>query len=177
MEKKLEDYLHLYIPYGIYCETPSGKGKMCTLGILGEFGFGMSPGLKVFKPEEVKPYLRKLSSMSEEEMIEVLLIVNNHPSVDPIDAEELGEIEMFFNDGGNMVDGNVLVGANYSVRCFEGQLCIMDCGSITLHDTGEERRADVYNQPVVFRYLLSKHFDLLGLIDENLAIDASTIKP
>jgi hypothetical protein len=41
------------------------------------------------------------------------------------------------------------------------------------YSKGEHR---VFNQPKIFHYLLSQHFDLFNLIDNGLAIDAKTIQ-
>jgi hypothetical protein len=78
MSKEIKDYLHLYL--GCECMTPKGIGKLfrydietnwtwCVFGIMGP-EFEDSGHI-----ENVKPILRPLSDMSEEEKIELKLNV------------------------------------------------------------------------------------------------------
>jgi hypothetical protein len=111
--------------------------------------------------------------MTEEEMIGLLQSMVPADMEDkPTDADY--DLEMFYNDGGLMVDGDVAVGANYTCICYEGQIAVRDTGDIHLFDeAGKIER--LVNQPQAFRYLLSKSFDLFNLIPEGLAIDKSKL--
>jgi hypothetical protein len=65
MSKKIQDYLHFY--FGCKVQTPKGVGTFCTIGVLGLIGCGMNPGYEQFEPESIKPILRPLSDMTEDE--------------------------------------------------------------------------------------------------------------
>lgn len=172
MEKNIKDYLHLYLG----CEVNIEKYYKQYHGILKgckHNGFCVQTDgdrAETWHNEEVplQLLLRPLSDMTEEEMIAYLQILFSDVD-DKIDADEF-DLEMFYNDGGSMVDGDIEVGANISCRCYEGQIAIRNCGSTFLFDdSGELTR--VINIPEGIRLLLSKHFDLFGLIESGLAID------
>lgn len=89
--------------------------------------------------------------------------------------EEYG-IEMFKNDGGNLVNADVAIGAEYTCRCYVGQITIKKCGTICAYDeTGDEQ--ELVNAPRAYHYLITRHFDLFNLIPAGLAIDIKTITP
>jgi len=120
----------------------------------------------------IKPFLRPLSSMTEDELIEVIQLTapkgfENMPKPEDYD------LEMFYNDGGLQVDKDVSIGANYTCICYDGQIAIRECGSIHLYDE-DGNRESVYNMPEIYTYLLSKHFDIFNLIKNNEAISDTT---
>jgi len=115
-----------------------------------------------------KPALRPLSDMTEEEMSVLVQILFSDVD-DKIDPEEL-QLEMFYWDNATMVDGDIQVRANISCRCFQGQLAIRECGSMQLFDDDKGSPVRLNNIPEGTRYLLSKRFDLFGLIEAGLAI-------
>lgn len=120
--------------------------------------------------EGCKPILRPLSSMAEEEMKGYWQALSSEVE-EKITTDEI-DVDMFYNDGGLMVDGDIEVGANISCRCFEGQIAIRKCGSTFLfnEDGNLERLAGI---PEGILYLLKKGFDLFGLIQSGQAIDAT----
>lgn len=164
MTKKIEDYLHFHLG----CEVKFPKSQSPeTNGIL-----MLTPQLlsECHESNEwlyLKPLLRPLSSVTEEEMFEVLnsMVPDYFEDVPTIDEYDF---EMFYNDGGNMVDADVAIGANYTCRCFEGQIVIRQDGSIHMFDEAGKAE-NIYKQPEAFKYLLSHHFDLFGLIESGLA--------
>lgn len=125
MEKKIEDFLHLYLGCEVM-EVGNNRGKLYAIGLLG--GDGKYRALVDCSSndsywtslENLKPLLRKLSSMSEEERKEHRLLM-------------YGEVDM----------------ANQIYSYAE--------------------------TPDSFHYLLSKGFDLFGLVDAGLAIDLNTL--
>lgn len=176
MEKKIGDYLNLYIG----CEVEygfDGRKSIGTLtGYVEPFGWQvsqrkvLSPYLNI-SPAHIKPILRPLSDMTEGEMTEVIKILFSDVD-DKIDDDEL-QLEMFYWDDSTMVDGDVQVGANISCRCFEGQLAIRECGSFHLFDEkGELQRLS--NVPAAVNYLRKNHFDCDQLIESSLAISKHT---
>ena len=148
MKKELKDYLHLYL--GCECKTPIGilvfncvnisdsrnnvwfycrwsDKKNCYLPKQNaEILSKQSLVGKAFKYSEIKPILRKLSDMTDEELKNLRSERGNLKGVERADM-------------------------NYIIR---------------LNTWSPE---DV-------RYLLSRHFDLFGLISSGLAIDSKTLK-
>lgn len=182
---ELKDYAHLYI--GCRCfntwfpEGHSGydrnwvfSGYCPTYGTKGN-PYYLENEDDVTWTDSIKPILRKLEDMTEEEMIGFI------QSMVPMDMEDKPSpddysLEMFYNDDGLMVDGDIAVGANYSCRCYEGQIGIKKCGSIILFEEDKDvTRDQLINTPLAFRYLLTQHFDLFGLIDAGIAIDSKTL--
>jgi hypothetical protein len=176
MEKKLQDYLHYYL-HGKIWEVGVST---CTLLGIGDCYYTIKTKqgalLTLSNRANIKLVLRRLEDMTEEEMIGLLQSMVPADMEDkPID-DEYG-LDMFYNDDGLMVDSDIAVGANYSCRCYSAQIGIKVCGSICLFDeTGKDvTRDDLTNAPQAFHYLLKEGFDLFGLIDARLAIDAKTI--
>lgn len=126
MGTKLSEVLHLYLNADVYCETPVGKGKLITLGMLGLFGFGMRPGFKEFSSEEVKPLLRPLSDMTEQE------------------RDHIG---------------------------IELKAGIWNADDIKSWGNSSLLWTNKHLTPKVFAYLLSRSFDLFGLLESGQAID------
>lgn len=63
------------LPYGVICKTPKGNGHLCSIN---QHIFGIEYGINIKATErdyfndeeEIKPYLRPMSSMTEEEQRE-----------------------------------------------------------------------------------------------------------
>lgn len=166
--KEIKDYLHLYL--GCRCEVETYMAT-CDWGMnrVEKLTAQILAGVHGKRNKVIKLFLRQLSSMTEEEIYDLI------NSMCPDDIEDIPEkdeydFEMFYNDGGNMVDSDVAVGSDYSCRCYEGQISITHDGTIHCFDEKGEKEIMV-NVPRAYHYLLSKHFDLFGLIDAGLAID------
>lgn len=125
----------------------------------------------------IKPLLRKLSSMTEEEAQQLLTILFEDKSLkdeDKVTADEI-DVDLHPNDDALMVDGDMALVIALSCRCYEGQLGITLNGSLVLYnEAGSIDRLE--NTVEAFAFLLSKHFDLFNLIENNLAIDKDTLK-
>jgi len=165
---KLQEFIHYYMGASFITNNSEGEINPATL----KFIYPM-----IEKDKGVQLVLRSLDDMTEEEMIGLLQsMVPADMDDKPID-DEYG-IEMFYNDDGLMVDGDIAVGANYSCRCYEGQIAIKLCGSICLFSDGKDvTRDELMNTPKAFHYLLHQGFDIFGLISAGLAINAKTIAP
>lgn len=110
----------------------------------------------------IKPILRPLSDMTEEEILEVAKITNclpirwqeNYKVVKPENPNEGIEIRC----------------GSYSVR-------VTFKGCIYFHDYTKPNAA-IYlpKTPDIIRCLLSKHFDLFGLIESGLAVDKTKLQ-
>jgi hypothetical protein len=179
---KLQDYINYYI--GCKCfnswfpeDHPTYNASWVLRGIRSTYEkrYFLDNTEDETWTDSIKPILHRLEDMTEDEMIGLL------QSMLPADMEDKPtpddySLEMFYNDDGLMVDGDISVGANYSCRCYEGQIGVKKCGSIILFD--EERdvtRDQLTNTPMAFHYLLSRHFDLFNLIDAGLAVDEKTV--
>lgn len=149
--------------------------------VLGQFGVWFADEQKEnlvnFYPQDLKPILRRLSDMTEEEASNLLAILfyNSMNPDDRVTADEI-DVDIHKNDDGLMVDGDMALVCELSCRCFEGQLGITLNGTLVLYDEeGKVQRLD--NSVEAFVYLLSKSFDLFGLIEKGLAIDQKTLTP
>lgn len=181
---KLQDYLHYYIGCKVMAAPYGGQQKRYEEGKLVGINVYDIAHVKLNNWQSVadisitcvKPILRRLEDMTEEEMIGLL------QSMVPADMEDKPtnedyDLEMFYNDDGLMVDADISVGANFTCGCFDGQIGVKKCGSIILFNEGEDVTRDMLiNVPLAFHYLLQQHFDLFGLIDAGLAIDLKTTK-
>lgn len=181
--KELKDYLHLYLGCEVKFQSPffnlerkfNSLGELIRIDKSGECLIRSNSNVTaLYGWQNVKLILRPLSDMTEDEMIEVILHTAPEDMEDKPTAED-HSLEMFYNDGGNMVDADVAIGCNYSCICYEGQIAIRKCGSVHFFDDNGEP-TNAINMPKVFLYLLSKHFDLFRLIESGLAIDKSTLK-
>lgn len=127
-------------------------------------------------PDSPKLHLRRLEDTTEGEIIE--LLISMQPEGIP-DLPEAGDynLDIFHNDNGLMVDEDVAIGADYTCRCYVGQIAIRKNGIINLYDEGRSPEPLVAG-PQQFHYLLSLGFDLFGGIDAGWAVDVKTfIKP
>lgn len=170
---KLKDYLHYYLYGNIYEVGVS----TCQLMGIGDCYYTIKTKqgnlLTLSDRADIKLVLRRLEDMTENEMIELFQsMVPDDMEDKPTNDEVI--VNLFQDDGGNLVDERVAVGAEFSCRCFEGQLTVKKCGTICVYDeTGDE--GELVNAPRAYRYLLSNGFDLFGLIPAGLAIDIKTI--
>jgi hypothetical protein len=170
---KLQDYLHYYLHGKIW----EAGVTTCTLMGIGDSYYTIKTKqgtlLTLSNRAEIKLVLRRLEDMTEQEIISLLQSMVPTEMEDKPSDEEYG-IELFRNDGGNLVDADALIGAAYTCRCYEGQISIKKCGTICAYDeTGTEQ--ELVNGPKAYHYLLTQHFDLFGLIDAGLAIDTKSL--
>lgn len=139
--KDIKDYLHYYL--GCEVECPHGKGMLISVSNYDHITV-TGDGDKYYKPKEVKPILRPLSDMTEEEGREYAQhygIKGHHPVTI---TEENGYVKVSIGYKDHMAS------------------------LFPLSPHGQK--------PESLHYLLSKHFDLFGLIESNLAIDKSKLK-
>jgi hypothetical protein len=163
MKKELVNYLHLYL--GCECQPVDRtiSGRLLAIRIMDgcENAFIEYTGqsnLIPFKMHELRPILRLLSDMTEDEMKE-LLCFKYAPS-DYVFRNMLNEFKFYCDEPKrNTTRGE---GVGYSV---------FKDGSHYQSGTLSFVRLN----PTQFHYLLSLHFDLFDLIPSGLAIDASTI--
>jgi hypothetical protein len=164
MTKDIKDYLHLYLGCEVACYSDHLRPEMefernATLdGIVNDSSRNEHPvkvsfhneGFKYrshycYKFNEVKPLLRPLSDMTEEEVIKYLRLKHNAYS---------GEYEIKLRDNGFWWLFKTI--ASDEKFKFFGEML-------------DESNSDQ------FRWLLSKGFDLFGLIEAGLAIDKTKL--
>lgn len=182
---KISDYIHYYIGCKVKATPYGGQSNIWEYGNLVGINVHNVANVKFDNWQSVadvstsciKPLLRKLDNMTEEEMVGLL------QSMLPDLGKEMPtpddySLEMFRYDGGNLVDEDIAVGANYTCICYEGSIGIKHCGTIILQDeSGEDvTREELINAPAAFHYLLRQGFDLFGLCDAGLAVDKNEIK-
>jgi hypothetical protein len=131
MEKNIKDYLHLYL--GCECRPLDNTKQGWLMGIrimqgvenaFLQYDLNSTENLIPFKLNELKPILRPLSDMSDEENLE-----------------------------------------------FGGLWAFAETYIPDIEDTHDPYEIE----PEAFRFLLSEHFDLFGLIEAGLAIDKTTL--
>jgi hypothetical protein len=139
---KLEDYLHLYL--GCEIDTPHGTATFKQYDLsenIVSADFGiMGPEYRYFDISEVKPLLRPLYDMTTVEAVELVYAAEGAKA----------EFKMWQSEGTELY-GFTWQSDHYR----KGQI----------HNTWFQEY-----EPEGTRYLLSKHFDLFGLIDAGLAI-------
>lgn len=144
--KKIEDYLHLYLGCDGFLTNDDGEGGI--KGVPCKLTYSILSG-NYYGPQHFTPALRPLSSMTEEEAIELIL------------AAEGAKAEFVEWHSGSEAKKERFGFMWKSDHYRKGQL----------HNTWYEQF-----EPEGTRYLLSKGFDLFGLIEAGLAIDATTIE-
>lgn len=179
---ELKDYLHYYIHSGIGVYI--FPDDTITNGFLAKYKADYPNGVynpvltldnyTKFLNDGYKPLLRRLEDMTEEEMVGLLQSMLPADLEDkPTDEEYI--LNLFRGDGGNLVNSDVAIGAEYNIRYYDGQVTIKKCGTICAYDeTGDEQ--ELVNAPRAYHYLLRQGFDLFGLILAGLAIDAKTVE-
>jgi hypothetical protein len=147
--KKIEDYLHLYLPVRVELNNGGSKVYNRTAVAVGNMDdeyryvtLRLGKGAKSFthsilfsEPDRIKPILRPLSDMTEDERtILCLATFPDYKQANDIRKHEEGY--MFRNENG--------------IKCYMSM--------------------NHFN-PILFIWLLKNHFDLFGLIEAGLAID------
>lgn len=170
--KDIKNYLHLYL--GCYCTMIDGDAQQRRFTL-------NAYNLNYYRQwsSNLKPILRPLSSMTEDEALHIAwfnLDSEKHLDKDSRITKDEISANVVYNDGGLLVDENAAVVIDLTCRCFEGQVCIRTNGDIELwNDAGEKLPIERPAENVIF--LLSKNFDLFGLIESGLAIDKTSLRP
>lgn len=172
---QFKDVAHLYLR----CDVKILKsGYTCVhkhsmhVGDIGQLtplmlGFYLSSAV------DVKPILRPLSDMTEDEAEEFALMVLNSKYATQgfvvIESDEL-QVEVVPNDDGLMLDDDVQLYIGVYVRCFNGGILLRKNGSISLEDDNGDQQDAIDDIAEKILFLLKKGFDLFHLIESNQAI-------
>jgi hypothetical protein len=186
--KKLMNYLHLYLGCDVVVHDDDPKKRLVRTF----FGFSDPSKTGVYIYDRlsregktmvifIKPILRPLSDMTEEEAEHFAWLCLNSPHA-PKDFDAVGkdeiQIEFVRNDGGLMLDDDVEIYIGVSCRCLDGWISIMRDGRIGMSDDADAPSKDMRPVDDVYgkvQWLLSKRFDLFGLIEDGLAVTASRL--
>lgn len=157
MDKQLKDYLHYYLGCQMYAYTLESvtngwlEKQMSKNPQMG-YSYELTAGnLKKTLEDGYLPILRKLESMTEEEAEDLARLVTPKFRWEDIRILEVKPTEIHFMDGSKWYG--------------DGVEEFNDC-YISLIEFA----------PACFHYLLSRGFDLFGLINAGLAVDKATIK-
>lgn len=132
--KNISDYLHLYYGGQAFEYDENGKEYPCKIDAE---TFDRSENVEVI----IKPILRRLDSMTEEDHIEVGKLLG-------YEETRTKPLHLIALKGKSFVEGY-----------------------------GLDRIESITVVSLITKYLLSKGFDLFGLIDDELAIDSKILKP
>lgn len=205
MERNIQDYLHFYLGCEVQIAqrrmSTDGMIDNTRVGLFQGYWDNERRHARIqFRtgPEGhvdllfLKPILRPLSDMTEEEWKKCFEL--SRGMVDQYISDKiqkmahneilvtLGYKQFHFGYHYGDMDNDVRIGHGL---CFylkssliRDEMSVSDKGlegnKSHFHDVSEER---VYNIDHIFIYLLSKGFDLFGLIESGLAIDKTTLKP
>jgi len=129
---KLKDYLHYYTGCDVITTDDNEQAQL--IGVTDNDAHLVHDGTGSYGTCDisgVKPLLRRLEDMTEEQMIQLIqCMVPDEMEDKPANEEYI--LNLFHNDGGNLVNNVVLIGAEYNVRCYEGQITIKKCGTIAV---------------------------------------------
>jgi len=173
MENKIEDYLHLYLPIAVELNNGGSKVYNRVAVAVGntddEFRYvtlRLGKGKKSFthsillaEPDRIKPILRPLIDMTEEEMKDVLI--------------------MHFHESGRDVAAQSIVSVKKKHEVKMASKYGTGIPYIVYNESNIPHSDDVLSFSELnadqFIYLLSRGFDLFGLIEAGLAIDKTTL--
>lgn len=179
MSKNIKYYLHLYLGCDVEEDSLAEKGK--------RYKTKLTPSkfrsvLEYNNYANVKPILRPLSDMTEEEAIELQCITTpyrcNDWDKDPSKYDvtfhtdhKLGKDHPNYKQVFSITVVDLRRDFDYMNINLNGDIIRYN------HETDKDPVINerVHNHHETTRYLLSKHFDLFGLIDTGLAIDKTTL--
>lgn len=169
--KNIKDYLHLYLGCEIYAE--GFQIRKLTPLVLMEWDDHYYP---------FKPILRSLSDMTEEEAIELQCITTPYRCIDW--DKDPSKYDVTFHTDHKLGKDHPNYKQVFSITVVDLR---RDFDYMNINLNGDiiryNHEADkdpvinerVHNHHETTRYLLSKHFDLFGLIESGLAIDKTKL--
>lgn len=172
----IKDYIHYYIGQKFIAEY-----KLYTMHRVDYHHSEVVRGIRIsdagferwneFAPNEIKLILRRLEDMTEEEAIAVHREATKTPFL-PADKDEYDVT--YIKDKGDLCSIQVVdlrIPKIYTNINIEGDVLTY------VHEQNEEPKIveRVSNQHHITHYLLKQGFDLWGLIDAGLAVDAKRV--
>lgn len=178
MKKKLDDYIHLYIGQQVItkdglifelkgvCESEIETGQL--LAIVGHPGNNNEGGFDEYWLHDIKLLLRPISDIRVYEADEIINILSGRQYIEPkllsIKFRETNEKGLSFF---SIQYNNFQKIKHIDDKPIPHLLHITNWGTINLY-TGSSLSNNAF-QIYVTKYLLSKGFDIFGLIDSGLA--------
>ena len=170
--KELKDYLHFYLPYECLIKTPDGIGKLVGL----PWSIKCQDQYAVHFGKVVKTVNSIDGGYSKARNYGVYAIKAQR--YEPIGTKGITE------DGFSMPGGAKLILRPLSSLSNDEAISIGILPKKEWHEQTQEEqikwlvnnKENAIYSPEDFLYLLSKHFDLFGLIEAGHAIDKSTLK-
>lgn len=190
MKKDLKDYLHLYLGCECIYDWPytmefNLEGKV-TAKIIEEINSPKLTGAVT----NVKPILRPLSDMTNEELEFLYYLSEGILDYQKQEVKRMSTNEIYLRFGKYSekifgyfkltdADERTNSGISFYVRNYQiNESLVVDQTGIKNYENHFNKELAVIagNQSEIFFHLLSKHFDLFGLIESGLAIDKTKIK-
>ncbi len=173
--KELKDYLHLYL--GCECLLEH-KVRVTLNGFENNHPVVLNKkdwqSARVNQMDLIKPILRPLSDMTDNEIDELASVL-------------LGKETHCFHKW-RSEDGDCIIADWKKEKPFDKEFDTLTMGMLISGDFSIKHKWDysnkkgtattnepLWNSHLITKYLLSKHFDLFGLIDAGLAIDKSKL--
>jgi hypothetical protein len=150
MEKNIKDYLHLYLGCEVLHEFANSKQIKKLIADKSETDEEISLSAALYC--KAKPILRPLSDILNTEAFEVYKLYFDKDFVFDYSKD---------TGSANFIPTRARILAKDAIRIFEGR---------------DYKTGDFMKVISIVPFLLSKHFDLFGLIDAGLAIDKITLK-
>lgn len=173
-----KDYLHLYLGCECVMEI-SSYHAVHELHLSKKVPFVLTGKLLHYFSDTttkavIKPILRPLQYAEKDEIEHIIWLVNDS-AVHLDDDSRISKEEASNSIDVIEPDDNAIV-VYFTIRCFEGKLYLSNhSGLLRMYDE-EDKEQPIEFKPELFRYLLSKRFDLFGLIDAGLAINKTQIE-
>lgn len=196
MSKQLKDYLHLYL--GCECIIGDKKGKLTAMQSkpFDQAVFRSDEDSRMghlVSVDKIKPILRPLSDMTDKEWLHIFSlargIVIQDDSIYKIEKHSNNEVCIRISlaqfllscQEHHNADVRVPKGVSFRLKYFytSNSLEVTEVGINEAKNEftpmTDEWDNFCFNQSEIFIYLLSKHFDLFGLIEAGLAIDKTKV--
>jgi hypothetical protein len=151
---KLQDYIHYYLGCDYWTNNSQGNLNIKTLPDVIDM---------CERGKGVQLHLRRLEDMTEEEAANLAVIYSGAKKVSPMKG----------------IASNWHYFFCYFSEDQEGEVLVIDATGCAWYahyfDKSQPGHRNIVDEHKAFHYLLQNHFDLFGLIDAGLAIDAKTI--
>lgn len=154
--KNIKDYLHLYLGCECTVEWKPFMNRNDSRHLIDGWVLQMSHNAT----ESIKPILRPLSDMTEEEAIDIAIIMYGQPD----------SVKWRMEDKGNYFN----VYRKHYAESFTIDKASGDIDRYSKGDGGMDLDVTLQHH-FITAYMLSKGFDLFGLIEAGLAIDKTKL--
>jgi hypothetical protein len=173
MTKNLPDFLPYYLGQKFILTDEDGNKR---IQLLTTYNLNYYRGYY----DSIQLILRPLSDMTEEEAEHfawMCMDSRHHLGEDSRIRKDELDVDLVKNDNATMLDGDIEIYISVSARCLMRNIIIKKDGSIYMGEEEDEGfREPIEDIAFKIHYLLSRGFDLFGLIERGDAVDANTLK-